>query len=131
MTNLADLQHVASELKRAPHTATAECEIKQAFDDVPLVCILTDSRGVIMDANRVAVSFFRVGRRTLLHKPLLHFVARSDVRAFRERVSRLSELGVNSWTARLRPRGAVPCVMRLAIEPVPATSNVIWTALPA
>ncbi len=103
---------------------------ESTFDAHSHIGLVTTSRGVIQDVNLAAQAFFRVGRRILVGKPLLHFVARGDTRAFRDRVRELerSRVAPEPFEVQLRPRGARPCRMTLTIERIPA--GFVWWAQP-
>jgi PAS domain-containing protein len=124
-------RRLASELAPVARAVTADRPaLRTPFDDMPMVCLLTDGRGVILDANRAAASFLKIERALLRRRALLHFVARADTRMFRACVREMGDGALEPIVARLRPRGGVPCRMLLVIERVPGRSDVLWTATP-
>lgn len=101
-----------------------------SFEDIPLVCIVTDPHGRIIDANKVAQLFLNVQRGVLRRKPLLHFVARSDAHVFRKRLHDLKEGALEPMVVQLRARKGAACPMHLLIEHVAGRPDLLWTASP-
>ncbi|HXX68066.1 MAG TPA: PAS domain-containing protein [Polyangiaceae bacterium] len=128
VSQLAVTRRLASELAR-PRRDT-DGPWFSSFDDVPLVCIVTDPRGRILDANRVAQLFLNVERGLLRRKPLLHFVARRDARRFRMRLQDLRQGPLEPMVVHLRSRKGAACPMVLLIEQVAGRTDLLWTAAP-
>ncbi len=83
----------------------------------PAFSIVTDERAIILDGTPRAASFFNVRREALKNRPLLHFVARRDTRAFRSFIRQLTDRG-GPIVVELRPRHGKPCPMILTSERV-------------
>ena len=103
---------------------------RDSFHAIPLVTFLTDQRAVILDASRTAVTFLNVTPAAIFMKPLLHFVARRETRAFRELVRDMAFDQVGPVVAKLRPRHGVPCAMSMTAMRVGARGAFIWVAIP-
>jgi PAS domain-containing protein len=104
---------------------------RDSFYAVPLVSFLTDGRAIIVDASRTAAAFLNVATSALLMKPLLHFIARGDTRAFRTLIREIGTDQIGPFVARLRPRHGTPRAMTMTARSVGGRSNLIWIALPA
>jgi len=112
------------ELAVAQEELHAQCEelalVRSALEDehqkffdlfhrAPDPYVVTDTRGMIAEANGAALTLFNVPRRTALGKPLINFVARRDTRAFRTTLIALGDgEEIAPFRMRFRPRqGAV------------------------
>lgn len=62
---------------------------RERFDFAPDSYLVTDSQGVIEDANRAAETLFGKPRKQFLNKPLANLVERRDQRLFRQLLNRL------------------------------------------
>ena len=84
-----------------------ENEAQQLIDRAPAALVLTDSAGIIADANRAAVTMFGLGKQGLKHELLMHFA--EDRSGFAELVRRLPH-GAEPIraNARIRPRNRAP-----------------------
>jgi PAS domain S-box-containing protein len=101
---------------------------RAAFQAYPAICLVTDQRGVVVDANRTAIEFFNVERRLLVGKPLLFFVARRDTRSFREHVRNLDRHDeLETVVVQLRPRGGSPRPMQLTVQR--AQAHFFWVGI--
>jgi two-component system, NarL family, sensor histidine kinase UhpB len=78
---------------------------QELFDFAPDGYLVTDTAGVIQEANRAAATLLAVEQRWLVGKPLGIFVAKEEHRSYRTQLNRLSRLDrVQDWQIRLRPR---------------------------
>lgn len=128
VNQLVVTRRLASELAQ-PHRE-ADGPWFSSFDDIPLVCIVTDPRGRILDANRVAQLFLNMERGVLRLKPLLYFVARRDAPHFRQRLHDLRQGALEPMVVQLRSRRGAACPMHLLIEQVAGRTDLLWTASP-
>jgi PAS domain-containing protein len=130
-TQLVHTKRLASELARGQNGNALELwSTKADSDGLSFLCILTTSRGVIIEVNRTAASFLNVEIDVLRGKSLLTFVARGDTRPFRGRLRTISEAPIEPIVAHLRPRHGTPRRMYLMIEHVARSSRLLWTAGP-
>jgi PAS domain S-box-containing protein len=77
---------------------------RELFEHAPVPYLVTDPQGVIIDANRAAAMFLRVGPDYLRGKPLVVFVSPARRRAFREKLPALGSSPVETAHLRIRPR---------------------------
>jgi PAS domain-containing protein len=109
-------------LLREGHALEAE-SLRSAFRSSPNLVFLTTPRGVVIDATSAAAAFLNVALRVLVGKPLLHFVARADVKRFRAFVN---EGPHDDIAVRLRPRHGHPVATSLRVRTAP--ERLVWTA---
>jgi PAS domain S-box-containing protein len=101
-----ELQHQNEELLAAQYTVDLERQRYQdLFDFAPDGYLVTDSQGVIREANRVVSLMLQVQPGFLVGKPLMLFVAPDDRRALSTELLGLQAEGkFQSWELRLKPR---------------------------
>lgn len=89
---------------------------RDLFELAPDGYLVTDTLGVVREANRAAAALLAVAPDRLVGKPLASFVALPDRRAFRRELLPLGEprrtLG---WDVRLQPRGGQPFYAALTV----------------
>ena len=103
---------------------------RAAFFELAAVSFLTDCRAVIIEANRAASLFLNVPVRALVAKPILHFVARGDVREFRRRVNNNRSETIGPLPVKLRPRKGHPQPMTMTAASLGIRDRFVWVALP-
>ena len=108
----ADLAE-ARAAREAAHAALVEH--RRLFEDGPDGYLITDADGTIREANAAMAEMLQVPRRFLPGKPLAVFVAQSDHRAFRWRLSNVSSERGGEWPLRLRPRYADPFIAGVTV----------------
>jgi hypothetical protein len=85
----------------------------------------------VCEANAAAGETLRVPSSFLVGKPLLHFVARQDTRAFRVRVVEAETTEAARFEVRMRPRGHAPFLASIAVRHVRGedgrTLRLMWT----
>ena len=67
------------------------CRYQELFDFAPDVYLVTDTEGIILDANSAATSLFNVSRSMLIGKPLAIFVRSEEHLTFRTRMVELKK----------------------------------------
>lgn len=78
---------------------------QELFDFAPDGYIVTDTNGIILEANRAATIHLNVLQRFLVGKPLLTFVARADHQHFFNYLTQLQHLDRGGeWEVCLQPR---------------------------
>jgi len=115
-----------SETMRAELSLSAA---RQILDEGPDGYIVTDSNGVIVQANPGAAQLFGVARRFLTGKPLSLFIDEADLRIFRCRVNNVHTRGPAEWPMRVRPRHGSPIAVGLSVAPFKVgdpTSDLRW-----
>jgi PAS domain S-box-containing protein len=113
---------------------------RDLFDESPDGYAVTDARGMIREGNHTLARMLGVHVGFFEHKPLVNFVVRGDVRAFRDRVTELTRpppigsAATDGDVARLglRPRdGRPPFVAEIATRAVRAPGGAVtrirWT----
>jgi PAS domain S-box-containing protein len=82
----------------------------ELFDGAPDAYVLTDALGIVREGNRAFASMLGVPKRFLEGKPLVNFVARGDVRPYRDSLGALlrGERCGELMSLRLRPRHGEP-----------------------
>ena len=118
--------HVASEELRAQneellaareHIEAERGRYQDLFEFAPDGYLVTDSEGVIQDANRAAAAMLGVRQDFLVGKPLLVFVAGEEHETFlgHLRQTRADVLPVVNFEVRLQPRQGAPFPAALRI----------------
>ncbi len=78
---------------------------QQLFDFAPDGYLVTDGVGTIQEANRTAAHLLNISQHFLIGKPIVVFVAQEERQAFRDGLSRMSQLErVQEWEVRLQRR---------------------------
>lgn len=86
------------------------------FEFAPDAFLVTDSAGVIVEANRAASELFEIQRRFLVGKPLVSFVAPHERRRFRRDLAALaSTRAVQERQYELMPREGPPRVAEISV----------------
>jgi PAS domain S-box-containing protein len=113
-TTLEELQVAGEELvQQADELAAARKDAEEGqrrylglFDLAPDAYLVTDGEGMIIEANQRACGMLGLRPDSLLKKPLVLYVDRSDRKAFFEKLAGLrSSGGLENWEIRFRSRG--------------------------
>lgn len=79
------------------------------FHSSPIAYLVTDERGVILEANQASAQLLNVPQPYLAGKPLVVYVAEGDRPAFCTNLNRLSQnSGIQVWQMNLCPRDGKP-----------------------
>ncbi len=70
------------------------------FEFAPDGYLVTDANGVIQEANRAAAGLLGVTQAQLIDRPLIHFIARTDLKTFYERLTHLQS--IQNWKINLQ-----------------------------
>lgn len=84
---------------------------RELFDAAPDAYLVTDTHGIIQDANRAAAVMFHSPQRFLIGKPIALLVADSELRTFRNRMSQLRHTdapATEAWELEMQPRRSAP-----------------------
>jgi PAS domain S-box-containing protein len=112
-TTLEELQVAGEELvQQADELATARMDAEEGqrrylglFDQAPDAYLVTDHEGVIIEANKRAGALLGLRPDSLLKKPLVLYVDRSDRKAFFEKLAGLGPSGrLENWEISFRSR---------------------------
>jgi PAS domain S-box-containing protein len=84
--------------------------------------LVTDAKGIILEANEVASDLLQSRKEFLKGKPFAFLLAEGDRRAFYDRLTQLREHGASdeAWEARLRTRRGEQREVLLAVNVIPA-----------
>ena len=91
---------------------------QELFRSAPEGYLVTDAKGIISEANRVASSLLKAGIRSLSGKPLVVFVAPKDRRFFEAQLARMTKTEkLADWEIHLKPRtgASFPASMTVSI----------------
>ena len=114
LKNLELAQEALNQQNRELATARELVEVEHQryldlFELIPNPYLVTDRKGVILEANHAAATLFNVPQRFLVGKPLGSFVFKEERRVFVVELSKLhlSHQG-QEWVVRLSPRNGSP-----------------------
>lgn len=94
------------------------------FQFAPDGYLLTDSNGLILEANQAAATLLNVLQKYLIGKPLAIFVPQKERQVFRIQLNQLSQLNqVQDWEIFMCPRDGEPFVAHLTVAPVRDSSG--------
>nr|WP_290225210.1 ATP-binding protein [Trichocoleus desertorum] len=102
-----ELRQQNEELFKAREAAEIERQrYLELFESAPDCYLVTDSQGVIQEANQAAAQLLNIERVYLIGKPFVTFVPDEDRRGFRSVVNQLPKISrVQEWEVQLRSRG--------------------------
>jgi PAS domain S-box-containing protein len=109
----------------------ARLRYRELFHSAPEAYLVTDSRGIIGEANRAATSLLKANSRYLSGKPLVIFVAPKDLRTFGSHLDRMARTDkIKDWEIHLKSRtGSVfPASITITALPKPraSSSSLLW-----
>ncbi|MEH2173186.1 putative bifunctional diguanylate cyclase/phosphodiesterase [Nostoc sp.] len=106
-TAMEELLTASEELKVTRAAVEKERQRYQdLFEFVPDGYLVTDTNGIIQEANHVAATLLDVQQKYLVGKPLILFIAQQDRQSFNSQINNLQEI-VN-WEIHLQPRAGTP-----------------------
>jgi PAS domain S-box-containing protein len=125
----------ADELATARNAVAVERErYRSLFDAAPVSYLITDSQGVIEDANAAASGLLNISCRFLIGKPLSLFVGEGRAE-FLQRLAMLTLAPEPAdWTVQLRPRERAPLRATLHVTTVAGSNgapSLLWLILPS
>jgi PAS domain S-box-containing protein len=118
-TSLEASTVIEEELIQQSEQAVAERQhYYELFQFAPDAYLLTDTNGLILEANAYARKLLNIPQNYLIRKPLIVFVAQEDRKAFRSYLNQLSQIeAVQDWELTLCPRDGKPfaAVMKVTL----------------
>jgi len=103
--------YVTGQERPAPHE-----DYQELFDLTPAAYLVTDSSGMVRQANRRASRLLGTTGRFLAGRSLSSFVDAEQRAAFRERLGRAEQLEAAApWLLRVRPRGGEPVTVAVSV----------------
>jgi PAS domain S-box-containing protein len=105
-----ELRHQNQELLTTRHQLEVERQRYQdLFEFAPDCYLLTNSQGVITEANRAAAKLFNLPQKYLLNKPLITFVVEQERQNFVNELLRLQQKErVQEWELVMQARNGLP-----------------------
>ena len=100
-TTTVELHEQNKEIAASRQTLEEErCRYHELFDFAPDGYLVTDTEGIILDANRAATNLFNVSRSLLIGKPLAIFVRSEEHLSFRTRLAEMKKgtvVQIENW----------------------------------
>lgn len=100
------------------------------FNSAPDAYLVTNTLGVIQNANLAAANLFNVNRTFLVSKPIIVFVAQEDRKMVTTQLNQLTVFPVRDWEVLLQPRQGDPLTGSIAICTIPDSEGkgveVLW-----
>lgn len=117
--SVEELREQNEELRLTHHLLQRETErYRELFDLAPDGYVVTDSVGVIREANRAASELLRVEPSALVGKPLSVYIDPHDRRLFRRALRDLPESELpNVLTVKVQPRDRIAFNAELSVRP--------------
>lgn len=113
-------QHHAAVTVAHQATATAHQRYQALFDGTPDGYLVTDSAGLVQEANGAAAALLAVPQDDLVGKPVAVFVPLEERPAFRTHLAALATVpGRHIWVVRLQPRDSPPFTAELTVAAMP------------
>ncbi|WP_334807251.1 PAS domain-containing sensor histidine kinase [Nostoc sp.] len=120
-----DLQQQNEELFNAQQSLIAQGQrYQELFEEVPDAYLVTDSRGVIQEANSAAQNILNISKDFLLGKPLGIFVLEKELIAFHLKLTHLRDHAetpdwkMQEWEVNLRPRNKTPIIAAIKVAAI-------------
>ncbi|MGV0106613.1 EAL domain-containing protein [Nostoc sp. DSM 114167] len=106
-TAMEELLTASEELKVTRAAVEKERQRYQdLFEFAPDGYLVTDTNGIIQEANHVAAALLGVQQKYLVGKPLILFIAQQDRQSFNSQINNLQE--IRNWEIHLEPRKGKP-----------------------
>lgn len=122
---LAELGGAYRECERLRTEVRAESMAwERLFELMPCACLVTDTQGLIVDANRAAGLVLNVAASRLKDRQLLVFTEARD--AFVAVLKQLAFARPIQTTLTVRPRERRPAQMRVSVAPLGEQPNGLW-----
>ncbi|WP_416668478.1 sensor histidine kinase [Egbenema bharatensis] len=120
--------HIAEEELREQHEALISAyesiaverqRYQDLFEFAPDAYVVTDTHGLIREANQVAASLFDVEHRYLLSKPIVNFIPEEQRRSFRVMLNQLPSMRrIQEWEMMMCQRNGASFDAALTVETV-------------
>jgi two-component system, cell cycle sensor histidine kinase and response regulator CckA len=93
---------------------------QELFDFAPGAYLVTNTQGIIQQANTAATILLNLRQDLVVGKPLTVFVTRSDQSAFHTQLSQLIRFGhsLTDWEMSLTPRDKAPLPVSISVAPI-------------
>jgi PAS domain S-box-containing protein len=120
-----EMSHQSQELSAARLTAEEDRQkYLELFAEAPDAYIVTDDKGLIVEANERAGALLRIKASALIKKPLVLYVDRTDRKAFFGKLASLNGAGrIENWEIYFQPRQGRSFPGRVDVTPVAGASG--------
>ncbi len=112
-----DLQQQNEELSNVQEALVAQRQrYQELFDEMPDAYLVTDTQGIIQEANSAASTLFNISKRFLVGKFLENFVLEKELIAFHLKLTHLRDRQIPEWKTQeweinLRPHNKTTPIM--------------------
>ncbi len=120
-----DLRQQNEELSNAQQALVAQRQrYQELFEEVPDAYFVTDTKGVIQEANSAATMLLNIPKSFLLGKLLEIFVLEKEIIAFHLKLNHLRdrtqvpEWKMQEWEVNLRPRDKTPIIAAVKVAAI-------------
>ncbi|MEH1821553.1 MAG: ATP-binding protein [Nostoc sp.] len=117
-----DLKQQNQELSNTQQALVAEGQrYQELFEEVPDAYFVTDTKGIIQEANSAATNLLNISKSLLLGKPIGMFVLEKELIAFHLKLSYLRDRAqfpdwkMQEWEVNLRPRNNTPIIAAVKV----------------
>lgn len=120
-----DLKQQNEELSNTQQALVAQGQrYQELFEEVPDAYFVTDTKGIIQEANSAATTLLNISKSLLLGKSIGIFVLEKEVIAFHLKLTHLRDRAqfpdwkMQEWEANLRPRDKTPIVAAVKVAAI-------------
>ncbi|MFN6473083.1 MAG: ATP-binding protein [Nostoc sp. SerVER01] len=119
-----NLQQQNKELSNAQQALVVEHQrYQELFEEVPDAYLVTDTQGIIQQANSAASTLFNISKSLLVGKFLENFALEKELIAFHLKLTHLRERQIpewktQEWEVNLRPHEKTPIIVALKVAAV-------------
>ncbi|MBN3962624.1 ATP-binding protein [Nostoc sp. NMS8] len=117
-----DLKQQNQQLHNTQQALVAESQrYQELFEEVPDAYFVTDTKGVIQEANSAATNLLNISKSLLLGKPIGAFVLEKELIAFHLKLTYLRDRAqfpdwkMQEWEVNLRPRNNTPIIAAVKV----------------
>ncbi|MEH1815537.1 MAG: ATP-binding protein [Nostoc sp.] len=120
-----DLKQQNEELSNTQQALVAESQrYQELFEEVPDAYFVTDTKGIIQEANSAATTLLNISKSLLLGKSIGIFVLEKEVIAFHLKLTHLRDRAqfpdwkMQEWEVNLRPRDKTPIMAAVKVAAI-------------
>ncbi|PHM07608.1 PAS domain-containing sensor histidine kinase [Nostoc sp. 'Peltigera malacea cyanobiont' DB3992] len=120
-----DLKQQNEELSNTQQALVAESQrYQELFEEVPDAYFVTDTKGIIQEANSAATTLLNISKSLLLGKSIGIFVVEKEVIAFHLKLTHLRDRAqfpdwkMQEWEVNLRPRDKTPIMAAVKVAAI-------------
>ncbi|MBE8970849.1 PAS domain S-box protein [Nostocales cyanobacterium LEGE 12452] len=117
-----DLKQQNEELSKTQQALVAESQrYQELFEEVPDAYFVTDTKGIIQEANSAATTLLNISKSSLLGQSIGIFVLEKEIIAFHLKLNHLRDRAqfpdwkMQEWEANLRPRDKTPIMAAVKV----------------